>query len=150
MLQWCVFMILTYEEHQTLVITGRNEVVAKVIFLHVSVIHSVHRGEGVCLSACWDTTPPIWSRPPRARQTTPPPRSRHHPPDRADHPPPLEQTPPDQADHPHPPPLEQTPPRTRQTPPHSRHPSPHPPGKQTSAYGLRAVGTHPTGMHSCL
>ena len=31
--------------------TGRNEVVAKVIFLHLSVIHSVHRGEGVCLSA---------------------------------------------------------------------------------------------------
>ena len=25
-----------------------------------------------------------------------------------------------------------------------------PPGKQTPAYGLRAAGTHPTGMHSCL
>ena len=25
-----------------------------------------------------------------------------------------------------------------------------PPGKQTQAYGLRAAGTHPTGMHSCL
>ena len=25
-------------------VTGRNEVVAKVIFLHLSVIHSVHRG----------------------------------------------------------------------------------------------------------
>ena len=24
-----------------------------------------------------------------------------------------------------------------------------PPGKQTPAYGLRAAGTHPTGMHSC-
>ena len=23
------------------------------------------------------------------------------------------------------------------------------PGKQTPAYGLRAAGTHPTGMHSC-
>ena len=25
-----------------------------------------------------------------------------------------------------------------------------PPRKQTPAYGLRAAGTHPTGMHSCL
>ena len=24
-----------------------------------------------------------------------------------------------------------------------------PPGKQTQAYGQRAAGTHPTGMHSC-
>ena len=24
-----------------------------------------------------------------------------------------------------------------------------PPGKQTAAYGQRAAGTHPTGMHSC-
>ena len=31
------------------------------------------------------------------------------------------------------------PPRTRQIPP----------GKKTPAYGLRAAGTHPTGMHSC-
>ena len=30
-------------------------------------------------------------------------------------------------------------------PPGSRHP----PGKQTPAYGQRASGTHPTGMHSC-
>ena len=57
-----------------LIITGRNEVVAKVIFLHLSVIHSVHRGgEGVCLSACWDTTPPQdQTPPPRTRQTPPP------------------------------------------------------------------------------
>ena len=27
---------------------------------------------------------------------------------------------------------------------------PPPPGKQTPAYGLRAAGTHPTGMHSCI
>ena len=49
------------------VITVRNEV-AKVMFLHLSVSHSVHGG--VCLSACWDTTPrdqaPPWSRPPGA------------------------------------------------------------------------------------
>ena len=36
------------------------------------------------------------------------------------------------------PPLEQTP--REQTPS---------PGRQTPAYGLRAAGTHPTGMHSC-
>ena len=42
------------------------------------------------------------------------------------------------------------------TPPGSRHPpgadpprSRHPP-KETPAYGQRAAGTHPTGMHSCL
>ena len=28
-------------------------------------------------------------------------------------------------------------------------PGRHPPGKQTPAYGLRAAGKHPTGMHSC-
>ena len=41
--------------------------------------------------------------------------------------------PPDQAEPP--------PPRARQTTL---------PGKQTPEYGLRAAGTHPTGMHSCL
>ena len=35
-------------------------------------------------------------------------------------------------------------------PPGSRHHQPpNPPGKQTPAYGQRAAGTHPTGMHSC-
>ena len=48
---------------------------------------SVHRG-GVCLSACWDTTP--WSRHPPWEQTHTPPRSRPLPQSR--HPP--EQTPP--------------------------------------------------------
>ena len=52
----------------------------------------------------------------------------------------------------------QPPPWTRQIspdqadPPRTRPPgpgTPHPPGKQTPAYGLRAAGTHPTGMHSC-
>ena len=79
----------------------RNEVVAKVIFLHLSVIlftggdsASVHAGI-----------------------------------------PPREQTPRDQ-----------TPPGPPGTdPPGSRHP----PGKQTPAYGLRAAGTHPTGINSC-
>ena len=62
-----------------------NFVVAKVIFLHLSVIHSVHGGggKGVCLSACWDTNPP---------GTRHPPRTRHHPP------PTTEQTPPRETD----------------------------------------------------
>ena len=54
------------------VITGRNEVVAMVMFLLVSVILLTG---GVCLSACWDTTPP-GSRPPWSRH----PRSKHPPP----------------------------------------------------------------------
>ena len=37
------------------VVNGRNELVAKVIFLHLSVILFT---EGVCLSACWDAPPP--------------------------------------------------------------------------------------------
>ena len=73
------------------------------------VCHSVHRGEGVCLSACWDTTPP----PPGADpwEQTPP---------RTDHPP-RPDTPPEQ--NPHPPgadPPDQTPPRSRHPPPGSR------------------------------
>ena len=55
---------------------------------------SVHRGGGVCLSACWDTPPPEQTSP---WEQTPPPRSRH----------PLEQTAPPRADTP---PQEQTPP----------------------------------------
>ena len=58
--------------------------------------------------------------------------------------------------------LRQTPPAA-DTPPEKTHPpgadtpsdqtppdQTHPPPKQTPAYGLRAAGTHPTGMHSCL
>ena len=60
------------------IITGRNEVVAKVMFLLVSVILLT---EGVCLSACWDTTPP-GSRTPKKeappRRQTPP--KRRYPP----------------------------------------------------------------------
>ena len=118
-------------------ITGRNEVVAKVIFLHLSVI--LFTG-GVCLNACWDTNPPLpGSRPlpgadtPSPEQT--PPRSRHPttPPFRADtpssrHPPRAD--PPGSTHHPRAdppgadttprsrhPPQEQTPPRSRQVPP---------------------------------
>ena len=38
-----------------------NEVWGKVIFSEACVKNSVHRGE-VCLSACWDTTPPLRTR----------------------------------------------------------------------------------------
>ena len=113
----------SYNFKETNLITGRNEVVAKVIFLHLSVIHSVHRG--VCLSACWDTTTPL----PPGADTPPPPTSRH--PQRAD------------------PPGADTPSLQEQTPPRSRPPGPDPPRKQTAAYGLRAAGTHPPGMLSC-
>ena len=59
------------------IITGRNEVVAKVIFLQVSVCPQ-GGGEGVCLSTCWDAIPP----PPRWRTT--PPRDGEPPPREAD------------------------------------------------------------------
>ena len=78
--------------------------------------------------------------------------------------PPQEQTPPEQT-HPlgadTPPgsrhtPWEQTHPLGADTPRGSRHtpwsrhtPEQTPTRKQTPAYGLRAAGTHPTGMHSC-
>ena len=46
------------------IITGRNEV----IFSQACVKNSVHGGEGVCLSACWDTPPPPRTRhPPGSR-----------------------------------------------------------------------------------
>ena len=70
------------------IFTGRNEVVAKVIFLHLSVIHSVHMGG--CLPQCmlgyhtpqeqthplpeqtpWEQTPPE-QIPPGADTPTPP------------------------------------------------------------------------------
>ena len=45
----------------------------------------------------------------------------------------------------------ENPPRMKE-PPLDGEPPPDgdPPGKQTTGYGLRAAGTHPTGMHSCL
>ena len=104
-------------------ITGRNEVVAKVIFLHLSVILFTV-GEGVCLSACWDTpqirhhpldqTPP----PPDQADTTPPQTRHHHPPWTRHHPPDQVDTPPDQT-----PPT----PQTRQTPPNQADTPQHPP-----------------------
>ena len=58
-------------------ITGRNEVVAKVIFLHLSVI--LFTG-GVCLSASWDAThPPGVDTPPDQTPGPDIPQSRHPP-----------------------------------------------------------------------
>ena len=74
-------------------ITGRNEVVAKVMFLHVSVIMSTGGF---------------------SRQGEPPP-GRENPPPGWENLPGWE----------------------------------NPPGSRLQNYGLRAAGTHPTGMHSC-
>ena len=85
-------------------ITGRNEVVAKVIFLHLSVIHSVHGGGDL----------------PQCMLGYHPPRPGRPPPDQADTPSGTRQAPWDQADPPRtrqtPPPGPGRPPRTRQTP----------------------------------
>ena len=70
-------------------ITGRNKVVAKVMFLFVSVILSTGGG---CLPQCmhpWEQTPPQEQTPPGAdtpsEQTPPPPGSRHPPESRLQH-----------------------------------------------------------------
>ena len=88
-------------------ITVCNEV-AKVMFLHLSVILST--GGGICLSACWDTTPPPPG--PGSRDQAHPPGTRHTPlgpgpPDQA--PPPRGQVPPG----PDTPPDQTPPPRSR-------------------------------------
>ena len=70
------------------IFTGRNEVVAKVIFLHLSVIHSVHRGGLPQCMLGYHHPPPPGSRPPW-EQTPPHPRDQN-PQDQT----PLEQTPP--------------------------------------------------------
>ena len=86
-------------------ITGRNEVVAKVMFLHVSVILSTGGG-----SRQQHPYPPGQGEPPQTRQT--PPWAGRHPPGR-ENPPGTRQTPP----------AGRTPhPRTRQTPPHRENP----------------------------
>ena len=90
-------------------------------------------GEEGCLPQCMLGYTPL--------EQTPPPSGHHHlhlP--GADTPwsrHPREQTPSPQSRH--------QPPRADTHPPREQTP----PGKQTSAYGQRAAGTHPTGMHSC-
>ena len=109
-------------------ITGRNEVVGKVIFLQLSVI--LFTGGGVSsreTSPCQGEPPP-----PATRENSPPPPPGRTPPAREN-----------------PPPLPGRTPPARENPPCQGEPPP-PPRKQTAAYGQRAAGTHPTGMHSCL
>ena len=85
------------------IITVRNEV-AKVMFLHLSVSHSVHRGEGGGLPQCMLGYHPLGADTPRTRH-------------------PLEQTPPGTRHLPEQtPPRDQTPSGTRH-PPRTRHPS---------------------------
>ena len=105
-----------------ILVTGRNEVVAKVMFLQLC--DSVHGGGGVvCLSACWDTpsakeTPPaketpLPRRPPQeggTPQEGDPPR-RRHPPKRRH--PPQKEAPPRRSH----PPGRTHPPRRRPPPP---------------------------------
>ena len=63
----------------TPIFTGRNEVLAKVIFLHLSVIHSVHRRgstrPGTPLPQDQAGTPPGPGRYPPPQETDPPPGS---------------------------------------------------------------------------
>ena len=84
-LQICVYFGVSEKLHpsflsiylwNSILVTGRNEVMAKVMFLLVSVILLTW---GVCLSACWEQTPP-WKQTPPQKQTPreqTPPRSRH-------------------------------------------------------------------------
>ena len=93
------------------IFTGRSEVVAKVMFLQVSVCP---QGGGVCLGACWDA-----NTPPQTRQTPLGPGRAPLGPGR--HPPGTSRPPWDQAD---PPGTRQAPPGTRQTPPGPGRPPP--------------------------
>ena len=120
-------------------VTGHNEVVAKVMFLQVCVCPQEGRG---CLPQCMlgcQTLPDQADHPPRpgrpSQDQADPPWTRQTPPWTRQTTPPTRQTP-----------LTRQTPWTRQTPPWDQ--ADYPPGKQTPAYGLRAAGTHPTGMHA--
>ena len=97
-------------------------------YIFTGICDSVHRG--VCLSACWDTTPPRTRHPPGIRHT---PLGPGTPWDKS---PPWDQAPSgaDSSRTRHPPPREQTPPYT----------------EHAGRYGQRGGGTFPTGMQSCL
>ena len=104
-----------------MIITGRNEVVAKVMFLQVCVCP---RGGGGCLPQCMlgcQTPPPGTRQTPPGPGRPPPPRNQADtPPGPGRHPPGTRQT---------------TPPRTRQTPPTPPGPGrhPHPPDQADSS-----------------
>ena len=108
----------------------------KSLYLFILMAYSFYRpqrscGQGYVFTRVYDSVHELGV----CLRQTPPPRSRQPPP-RAD-PLPWVQTPPGSDT-----PLQQTPPQEQRQPP----PTP----KQTPAYGQRAAGTHPTGMHSCL
>ena len=129
-----------------LLFTGRNEVVAKVIFLHLSVILFTGGGRGSAQCMLGYHHPP--------EQTPPgpnPPRSRHPPeqtpllPDPPRTRPPGADTTPLGLD---PSPPGPDPPRA--DPPEQTHPRADTPRTRLQHTVYERAGTHPTGMHSCL
>ena len=130
-----------------MLITGRNEVVAKVMFLQVCVCP-----QGGCLPQCMlgcHTPPGPGRHPPRTRQTPLPLDQVDTPRDQAD-PPGTRQTPPDQGDTPwdqadppgpgRPPGTRQSPPQTRETPLGPGRP-PSPPDQADTSPGSRLQHT---------
>ena len=126
--------LLLVARRVTLLITGRNEVVAKVMFLLMSVILST--GGGLCLSACWDTATPTRRRHP-CGQGEPPKEAHPHQGE-----PPLPRRPPREGGTPLPrrPPQKETP-LPRRPPPRRKHP----PAKETPQEGGPPPGPHPRG-----
>ena len=131
-------MLRNYRIQQiTEFITGRNEVLAKVIFSQAFVILSTG-GEYLTRHPPDQTgTPPGTRHPPRPGRYSPPTRPGRYPP------PGPGRYPPHQAGTPRRP--GRYPPRP-DTPPGPDTP---PQQQQTPEYGQRSAGTHPTGMHSC-
>ena len=113
--EWVVRILL---ECTLVFITGRNEVVGKVIFLHLSVI--LFTG-GVLPQCMLGYQPPLGAEPPRdqALPPSPSPWTRHHTTPQTRHPPPQTRHPPDQT-----PPDQAPPPRPGTTPP-DQTPPPH-------------------------
>ena len=121
-----IYPAMSFFFYSFAVVTGRNEVVAKVMFLHVSVI--LYTG-GVYGEHHHPPGPGIH---PPSRKNPPPPGTKENSPDQADPPGPRGtprpgRHPPDQGEPPPRPGRHTHPPRTRQTPPL-------PPGKKTAAY----------------
>ena len=122
------FMNLLAKLAQNVLITARKRSLGQGN-IFTPVCHSVHRG--VCLSACWDTTPP------------PPPQDEAHPQDQAQptgtrHPLGPDTHPQGQDTHPPPPsPWDQTPPPGPGTPPPG--PGTPPPRDQADTVNARAV-----------
>ena len=114
--KWGIFQIRTFEIQ---IITGRNEVVAKVMFLHVCVILFT----GGVLRA--GRTPPDQT-PPGSRH---PPWSRHPP----------DQTPPSPPDQTPPPSREQTPPQDQTPPPPEQRPPTPTPLPREADSGIRSM-----------